>query len=191
MQNHYSNFLPYIILSLSPDSQNDQRPVRTLSISLVFCVAKPVVMWFEFEKILLCMFFSMFVCSFACCLFTKIVELLSSFVYLFVAFAISQEHFGCRAQVDHNAHVSPSQIAKLMGTTWGPPGPWFNIKMSSYQYRKSHCGDKAVVRSSYLHNGISYTGKTIPLYWIGAMGPVGSRWKFCCLFILRLYIPYS
>ena len=38
-------------------------------------------------------------------------------------------------------------------------GAWFNIKMSSYQYRKSHCGDKAVVRSSYLHNGISYTGK--------------------------------
>ena len=32
----------------------------------------------------------------------------------------------------------------------------FNIKMSSYQYRKSHCGDKTVIRSSYLHNGISY-----------------------------------
>ena len=47
-------------------------------------------------------------------------------------------------------------------------GPWFNIKMSSYQYRKSHCGDKTVVRSSYLHNGISYTGKTTSLYWIRA-----------------------
>ena len=23
-------------------------------------------------------------------------------------------------------------------------GPWFNIKMSSYQYRKSHCGDKTI-----------------------------------------------
>ena len=45
------------------------------------------------------------------------------------------------------------------------PGPWFNIKMSSYQYRKSHCGDKMVVRSSYLHNGISYTGKMASLYW--------------------------
>ena len=45
-------------------------------------------------------------------------------------------------------------------------GSWFNIKMSSYQYRKSHCGDKTVVRSSYLHNGISYMGKTISLYWI-------------------------
>ena len=50
----------------------------------------------------------------------------------------------------------------------GEPGPWFNIKMSSYQYRKSHCGDKTVVRSSYLHNGISYTGKMASLYWIRA-----------------------
>ena len=49
------------------------------------------------------------------------------------------------------------------------PGLWFNIKMTSYQYRKSHCGDKAVVRSSYLHNGISYTGKMSSLYWIGAL----------------------
>ena len=48
------------------------------------------------------------------------------------------------------------------------PGPWFNIKMSSYQYRESHCGDKTVVRSSYLHNEISYTGKMTSLYWIGA-----------------------
>ena len=45
------------------------------------------------------------------------------------------------------------------------PGPWFNIKMWSYLYRKSHCGDKTVVRSSYLHNGISYTGKMASLYW--------------------------
>ena len=40
--------------------------------------------------------------------------------------------------------------------------------MSSYQCRKSHCGDKTVVRSSYLHNGISYTGKMSSLYWIRA-----------------------
>ena len=45
-------------------------------------------------------------------------------------------------------------------------GPWFKIKIPSYQYRKSHCGDKTVVRSSYLHNGISYTGKMTSLYWI-------------------------
>ena len=63
-----------------------------------------------------------------------------------------------------------SQIAKIMGPTWGPPGPWFNIKMTSYQYKKSHYGDKTVVRSSYLHNGISYTGKMTSLYWFGPPG---------------------
>ena len=50
-----------------------------------------------------------------------------------------------------------------------PSGPRFNIKMSSYQYGKSRCRDKTVVRSSYLHNGISYTGKMSFLYWIGAL----------------------
>ena len=48
------------------------------------------------------------------------------------------------------------------------PGPWFNIKMLSYQYRKSHCGDKTILRPFYLHNGISNTGKTTSLYWIRA-----------------------
>ena len=41
--------------------------------------------------------------------------------------------------------------------------------MTSYPYRKSHYGDKTVVRSSYLHNGISYTGKMTSLYWIRAL----------------------
>ena len=49
-----------------------------------------------------------------------------------------------------------------------PPWPRFNIKMSSYQYRKSHCGDKTVVRS-YLQNGICDTGKMSSLYWIRAL----------------------
>ena len=40
--------------------------------------------------------------------------------------------------------------------------------MSFYQYRKSHCGDKTILRPSYLHNGISYTGKTTSLHWIRA-----------------------
>ena len=44
-------------------------------------------------------------------------------------------------------------------------GTWCNIKIASEQYGKSHCGDKTVVRSSYLHNGISYTGKMASLYW--------------------------
>ena len=46
------------------------------------------------------------------------------------------------------------------------PGPWFNIKMSFYQYRKYHCGDKMILRPSYLHNGITYTDKMTSLYWI-------------------------
>ena len=47
-------------------------------------------------------------------------------------------------------------------------GGWINIKMSSYQYRKSHCGDKTILRPSYLHNGITYTDKMTSLYWIRA-----------------------
>ena len=35
-----------------------------------------------------------------------------------------------------------------------------------HQYMKSHCGDKTILRSSYLHNGISYTGKRSSLYRI-------------------------
>ena len=42
------------------------------------------------------------------------------------------------------------------------PGFWLNIKMSSYQHRKSHCGDKTILRPSYLHNMISYIGNMTP-----------------------------
>ena len=34
--------------------------------------------------------------------------------------------------------------------------------MTSYQYRKSYCGDKTILRPSYLHDGISCTGKMTP-----------------------------
>ena len=43
--------------------------------------------------------------------------------------------------------------------------------MPSYQYRKPHCGDKTILRPSYLHNGVSYTGKMASLYWIRAQYP--------------------
>ena len=52
-------------------------------------------------------------------------------------------------------------------------GPWFDIKMTSYQHRKSHCGDKTILRPFNLHNGISYTGKMTSLYWIRA-----QMWEF-------------
>ena len=58
------------------------------------------------------------------------------------------------------------------------PGPWFNIKMSSYQYRKSHCGDKTILQLSYLHNGISYTEKMTSLYWIEPLVPCTWNWRY-------------
>ena len=71
------------------------------------------------------------------------------------------------------------------------PGPWFNIKMTSYQYRKSHCGDKTISQPSHLHYGISYTGKTTSLYWIRAHPGcqhngtnISTKWEN-----IGLYIP--
>ena len=41
--------------------------------------------------------------------------------------------------------------------------------MLFYQYRKSHCVYKTVIRLSYLHNDFSYSGKmSSSLYWIRA-----------------------
>ena len=50
------------------------------------------------------------------------------------------------------------------------PGYHLSIKTPSYQYRKSQYGDKTILWPSYLHNGISYTGKMMffSLYWIMA-----------------------
>ena len=56
------------------------------------------------------------------------------------------------------------------------PGAWFSIKMKSYQYRKSHFGDKTILRPSYLHNGIPYIGKITSLYWIRALITIGHPW---------------
>ena len=43
-----------------------------------------------------------------------------------------------------------------------------------------HCGDKTVVRSSYLQNWISYTGKTTSLFWINPLvkAKTTSKWKY-------------
>ena len=86
----------------------------------------------------------------------------------------------------HDLDTHSILLSKALCRDWKAPGPRFNIKMSSYQYRKSHCGDKTVVRSSYLHNGISYTGKMSSLYWIRALLPMDSQhindefWPFRC-----------
>ena len=70
------------------------------------------------------------------------------------------------------AFVECNQLIRI---TWSDmrAGPRFNIKMTSYQYRKSHCGDKTILRPSYPHNGISYTGKTTSLYWIRTLHTTG------------------
>ena len=43
-------------------------------------------------------------------------------------------------------------------------GPSFNIWMLSYKFGKSHCRNKTLLWSSYLHDGNCYTGKTTSLY---------------------------
>ena len=48
---------------------------------------------------------------------------------------------------------------------WG----WFNINVSSYQYRKFYCGYKTILQPSYLHIGISSFGRMTSLYWIGTL----------------------
>ena len=90
----------------------------------------------------------------------------------FYVLGVSQKHiawshymyFGSKSETRHRAQ----RMMTCSDTKRQHPGPWFNIKMSSYQYRKSHCGDKTILRPSYLPNGISYTGKMTSLYWIRA-----------------------
>ena len=79
----------------------------------------------------------------------------------------------------------------LTGMWGGYTGGWFNKKMPSYQYRKSHCGDKAVISPSSLHNGISYTGKITCLYWIRALVSSVQASMWPSNFQLRGKIPYQ
>ena len=55
--------------------------------------------------------------------------------------------------------------------------------MPSYQNRKSHCGDKTILRPSYLHNGISYTCKTTSLYWLRALDLITTKCEPCTYFM--------
>ena len=93
-------------------------------------------------------------------------------------------------------HFDMVILSVMCGFLWlidqYPSGPWFNIKMSSYQCRKSYCGDKMVVRSSYLHNGISYTGKMSSLYWTIAQDcSPGTRAIFDSILILYKQNSFS
>ena len=57
---------------------------------------------------------------------------------------------------------------KRNGETIQASGGWINIKVPSYQYRDCHFGDKTILWSSYLHNGIPYPSEMKILFWIGA-----------------------
>ena len=67
------------------------------------------------------------------------------------------------------------------------PGGWINIKMPSYQYRKSHCGEKTILWQSYLQNGISYTGKMTSLFWIRAQKGLPGFISYRCDIVLYGY----
>ena len=61
-------------------------------------------------------------------------------------------------------------------------GPWLNMKMS-YQYKKSHCGDKTVLISTYLHIGIFHSDKLVYWYWI-----IPCVFCCCCRVLLLLVL---
>ena len=51
-------------------------------------------------------------------------------------------------------------------------------KMSSYQHRKSHCGDKTILRPSHRHNRISFTDRALFVHWIGPLiAEIHPIWK--------------
>ena len=51
--------------------------------------------------------------------------------------------------------------------------PLCNIKVSSHQQRKSHCG--VLVRSFYPHTWLSYTSNTESLHWPNWISPPGAN----------------
>ena len=65
----------------------------------------------------------------------------------------------CNSHVLNLMRPNPQLVAVIYPGGCKQSGGWINIKMPSYQYRKSHC----------LHNGISYAGKMTSLYWIRAL----------------------
>ena len=79
-------------------------------------------------------------------------------------------------------HLKPPMTSTFADHDPLSSGGWFNINMPSYQYRKSRCGDKTTLRPSYLHNGISYTGKMASLHWIRALvsNAPSYGWQSCC-----------
>ena len=69
------------------------------------------------------------------------------------------------------------QQGRRMGVHSNISGSWCSINIS-YQYRKSHRGDKTFVRTSYLHNGLYYSDKTAPPYSINLLFFISNRIRF-------------
>ena len=92
-------------------------------------------------------------------------------IFLFFIISQSCDGTGCWNPSSRKARTYSFCIVNTMWLLmWDKePEAWINMKMPSYQYRKSHCGDKTILRPSYLHNGISCTGKMPSLYWIRAL----------------------
>ena len=93
---------------------------------------------------------------------------------------------------------SGSQQRNHQISAFTSPEGRFNIKMSSYQYRNSQCGDKTILLPSYIHNGISYTDKTTSLYWMRAVivalhkGPVMQKVCPCHdVIMIDVTMPFS
>ena len=82
----------------------------------------------------------------------------------------------CAQQCWWRNHASPAVYRLICELDHLAVWAQCNIKISSYQYRKSHCGDKTVVRSSYLHNGITYADRMSSLYWIRALVTHACQW---------------
>ena len=80
------------------------------------------------------------------------------------------------------SYVPDRAFSRLESGFQRRPGPWFSIKMLSYQCRKSHCGDKMVIRSPYLDSGISYAGPGSNLDH--------TRRRCVCLFLLSVWNHY-
>ena len=66
------------------------------------------------------------------------------------------------------------------------------VSSQSHQYRKSHCWDKTILRLTYLHHGISLTGKIASLYWIGGQIMRCHYFSFTVVILLQfLFICHN